>query len=410
MFCAESLRPTGQDCPQEAAIMTALASPPAPINGQPPARVFSDPLPHQTPRGTEGRYSLARAVRRLTDPHNKRGLDGLEGEVSQEIARRAGRPIVGNAFHVPWDAEIGVPVSVRASGLNITTGVGAIRTIRLSVIDALRAKTVCGLLGAVYVLDLPYGKVTYPLKSSVSTIAWVAEDAAPPSSNPSILSVITYYPHQGSGFTDVSRPIQSQTTDALEIAISDLVTGFAVEVDRIALAGDGTGANPTGLLSDASVPVYALGPNGAVAQRTDLIAMEKQLGNNNGDAAASASLGWVTTPNARAKLRLTDVNGAAGTSGRFVWTNEPGEELLGKPAYATNQIPSNLTKGTGTALSGLIYGNFADLQIGLWPPTLLVDPFTLSATGATRIVFSCEADSHPRQGNSFVVARDLVTV
>lgn len=38
----------------------------------------------------------------------------------------------------------------------------------------------------------------------------------------------------------------------------------------------------------------------------------------------------------------------------------------GAPQYWTNLIPSNLTKGTGTNLSALIYVNWSDLLIGFW--------------------------------------------
>jgi hypothetical protein len=51
-------------------------------------------------------------------------------------------------------------------------------------------------------------------------------------------------------------------------------------------------------------------------------------------------------------------------------------------------VPSNLTKGTATAIcSAIIFGNFADLVIGLWGGLdLMVDPYSKSTTGAVRIV------------------------
>ena len=36
----------------------------------------------------------------------------------------------------------------------------------------------------------------------------------------------------------------------------------------------------------------------------------------------------------------------------------------GYAAMASNQIPSNLTKGTGSILSAIIFGNFSDLIVG----------------------------------------------
>ena len=41
-------------------------------------------------------------------------------------------------------------------------------------------------------------------------------------------------------------------------------------------------------------------------------------------------------------------------------------QVAGRRLEVSNNVPSNLTKGSGTNLSAVIYGNFADLLIGMF--------------------------------------------
>ena len=61
-------------------------------------------------------------------------------------------------------------------------------------------------------------------------------------------------------------------------------------------------------------------------------------------------------------------------------------QIAGRRFEVSNNVPSNLTKGSGTNLSAVIYGNFADLLIGLYGTLeMLVDPYTDFAKGTTGI-------------------------
>ena len=41
-------------------------------------------------------------------------------------------------------------------------------------------------------------------------------------------------------------------------------------------------------------------------------------------------------------------------------------QIAGRRFEVSNNVPSNLTKGSGADLSAVIYGNFSDLLIGLF--------------------------------------------
>ena len=78
--------------------------------------------------------------------------------------------------------------------------------------------------------------------------------------------------------------------------------------------------------------------------------------------------------------------------------------------FSTN-VPSNLTKGTGTNLSALIYGNWADLLIGYWSAfDLLVNPFETAAyeKGNVSVRAMLTADIQLRYVESFSAAKDII--
>ena len=74
-----------------------------------------------------------------------------------------------------------------------------------------------------------------------------------------------------------------------------------------------------------------------------------------------------------------------------------------------NNVPSNLSKGSGTNLSAVIYGNFADLLIGLYGTLeILVDPYTDFAKGTTGIRALQSIDIAVRHAESLAAMQDAI--
>ena len=84
-------------------------------------------------------------------------------------------------------------------------------------------------------------------------------------------------------------------------------------------------------------------------------------------------------------------------------------QIAGRRFEISNNVPSNLSKGTGSNLSAVIYGNFNDLLIGLYGTTeILVDPYTdfAKATIGVRVLQSIDiAVCHPY---SFAYLQDAI--
>ena len=75
------------------------------------------------------------------------------------------------------------------------------------------------------------------------------------------------------------------------------------------------------------------------------------------------------------------------------------QQLASRPFVVSNQIPSNLSKGSASGtLSAVIFGNFSDLYLGMWGSLeILVDPYSDFSKGTTGV--------RALQSNDVAVAR-----
>jgi hypothetical protein len=123
-------------------------------------------------------------------------------------------------------------------------------------------------------------------------------------------------------------------------------------------------------------------------------------------------LAYLTNPSQRGKLKQTPVIGT--TYPTFIWTKGdrlggPGE-VNGYEAHASSVIPANLTKGTATTASAIIYGNWADLVVASFDDTVdvLTNPYTLQAQGAVVISLEMAIDVNARHNESFSIIYDAL--
>ncbi len=85
------------------------------------------------------------------------------------------------------------------------------------------------------------------------------------------------------------------------------------------------------------------------------------------------------------------------------------QQILSKRFEVTNNIPSNLSKGSGSNLSAIVYGNFNDLLIGMWGSLeILVDPYTDFSKGTTGVRALQSIDIGVRHAESFAAMKDAI--
>jgi HK97 family phage major capsid protein len=364
-----------------------------------PEEIQSDSLPHHK---SDHPYSLGRAIRHLCDERNNGWLDGLEGEVSRELEMRYGadRSVSGqgHTILVPMDA----PIQTRA--FDTTAGAGGIPTILgRPIIDVLRAFAYVTRLGAEVIPDARGGKFALPKRTATAAVSWLGEPAAPPSeTHQTITAQVTFSPNKVSAYTDMTWKASRSIPGANDVVIEDLARALAIAIDNSALQGTGA-PNLTGILNIAGIPNISFGANGGVPTWPTVLQLRRQVKSSSADIGPTA---WLTTPFGEWALRKTDRSG--GKSGRFIWEIDA---IAGFPAFATNNLPSNLTSGTsGAVCSALVYGAWGSATLCFWGPiTIIVNPYMFSANGAIRISAFADVDFQVRWPESFAICTSMLT-
>lgn len=357
----------------------------------------SDPLPDMDGKH---KYSLMKVIRSIA----KLGaLDGLEAEMNQELARRCGHQAKGVFIPPSLATHRGMAGGAETRDLTTATGTGGIANILgTDLIQLLRNKMLTRKLGARVLSDMTGGTFSLPKQTGAATTYWITEGNAPATSNQSI-GQVTFTPRTVGAITDLSRRFMLQTgLDAEAFVRDDLTQQLAIEMDRAGINGQASGntAEPLGILQNSNVPTVALGVNGAAPTWAAMVNMETQVGLANADLGKLAYL-WSVAARGRLKQTLKDTN----TYGIYLWQDN---EVNGYTAEATNQIPATMTKGTGTGLTGGIFGNWDSMVYAMWGPLdILEDPYTKSSSGGLRLVALQDLDIQLRYAASFAKLMDM---
>jgi HK97 family phage major capsid protein len=360
-------------------------------------------LPHRR-RHDNPEFSLVRAL--AAHETGDWSDAGYERECDQELRRSMGRSAQG--FYVPTEFFTR-PAMQEMRARALITGAGAPSLIGTEqagnmFIDVLRPFTAVIGLGASVLQGLRQN-VSIPRMTGGITGEWIAEDAEAAESTPTFDSV-TLTMKQLSASTRMSRKQLVQAEPSLDAILrNDLMRYTAQELDRAAIMGAGTATEPRGILNTVGVPVVALGTNGAAIDYPELTALMAAVDASN---VPSNATGYLTNFKVKAKLmgRLT----SDGKIDPILTTNAAGQNMIaGTRAAFSSNVPSNLTKGTGTNLSAAIYGNWSDLLIGQWGGIdIITDNLTEKRRGNLGIVAHSSWDIAVRYAASFAICRDII--
>ena len=345
------------------------------------------------------RYSLLRALNALANPGDAAAqrAAAFERECSEAAAAKLGKQSRGFM----------VPTEIQKRDLNVTTataGGNLVATDLLggSFIDALRNAMVIDKMGTRMLTGL-VGNIAIPRLSGTGTAYWVAENTAPTESDQTIAQV-TMSPKTVGAFTDVSRRLLLQSSLDVEAMVqNDLASILGLAIQQAAINGSGASNQPSGILTRVTASVIG-GANGAAPTWANIVQLESDVAVANADVG---TLGYLTNARVRGKLKTTSkVTGQNG----FVW-DDGDTPMNGYRTAVTNAVPSNLVKGTsGSVCSAIVFGNFADLVIGMWGSLdLMVDPYTGSTAGTVRVVALQDVDVQLRNVVSFATMVDALT-
>ena len=342
-------------------------------------------------------YSLIRAIKAASSGDWREA--GYEREISDEIAHRSGKEARG--FYVPaninWGQRDQTKSPTSAGGFLVGTD-----HLADQFIEALYGRLTVASLGARIMQGLK-GDVAIPkLSASVTNSAFVAEGSAP-SEGAATFAQVTMSPKTLAAYVDVSRRLMQQSDPSVEQVLrNDIINTFARRIDDAAIEG-GAANGPSGIIANGSTNVVAMGTNGAAITYAKVVEMMKAVEEDNAVINSSA---FLTNPKVIAALRTT-ARQASGVEGNFIM--DANQSILGTNVASSTIVPSDLTKGTGSNLSAMVYGDFSQIMIGFWSGVdVVVDQSSLSTSGGTRLAFFQDLDVALRYPESFSVIKDII--
>lgn len=314
---------------------------------------------------------------------------GREREVSAEIARRTGRTPRG--IFVPLEAL----VEKRAMQGNILTTGGILigSTVSQDVIEPLRARTICGKLGATMLTDL-VGVVEIPSIAQGVPTQWIGEGQTITVNNGPKLGVVRMAPRTVASLCEFSHRLLMNSSVSIENLLRrDLTAAIAVAVDAAALVGSGIGPEPQGILNMVGPKLRTF--NATVNVANLAMDMAAAMGSVLGSNVAEDNLGWALHP--RASLYLSMIRDSTGSQ---IWPNIATQGLEGRKAGTSTSVP--LTNA-GTKAQG-VFGNWSDLVIGMWGVLdLAVNPYGEAfQRGGVEVRAMLDCDVNVRHAESFV--------
>lgn len=337
----------------------------------------------------ERRYSVGKALAEFAD---KGRLSGAEAEFQAE--RRSGRP---GAITMPTSVFLG---SRELRAITTTTPSGGpggnlVATEMGPMIDRLRPTLAVEAMGATVLSGLTSNLDLPRLKASGSA-GWVAEHANATRTDPQF-DKVAMGPKTVAAEYEMSRRMMLQATQLETILRADIGLLLAQALDGAAIRGGGSN-EPVGIIATTGVPVVAIGTNGGaltIDHTADMIGAVD-------DANVAGARGFLTNSKVRkAAMKIKDGEGRPfGVAA--VFQNEP--------VMFSNQVPSNLSKGSGTNLSAILYGAWADLVIGYWSAVdIVVNPYhgDVASKGGALLHAFLDADIALRHPESFAVIKDV---
>lgn len=341
-------------------------------------------------------FSFVKFVRELSEG---RGLTGLEAEVAEmgaEEYRRLG--LTANGAVVPSAfirAAQGQNAGTAVDGGNLT------ETMAARYVEALKEKLVVAQLGATVLTDL-LGEVPVITSAAISA-DWGAEAAAANTKKVNYAKAVMR-PHRNSVNVVVTKDLLRQTSfDVENDLINKITDAHAVLLESAAIAGKGTDDEPKGILNTTGIGAVAMGTNGAAITWPKVVELETKV---NAVNANRGKMAYLTNAKVFGALKTTEkVSG----SGRFIMEDVAVGRCNGYVAEYSNLVPSNLTKGSGSDLSAMIFGNFQDLYIGQWGGLdIVVDPYSSKKTAEIEICLNAWNDVLVAEPKSFAAIKDII--
>lgn len=363
-----------------------------------------------------GRYSFRRAILAATGEGK---LEGIEKEMHDEIrANMPAKYVDRGGVLVPQEFHPLSPQAIldrayemmfghaRDRALDSKTVGGASELVfdqYGGLIPLLRNNAVVMDMGAQVLTGLT-APIVFSKQTGAADVQWVGENQGVdvPETQPTT-GLVTLSPQTMIGASSFSRQLLVLNTESAERMVrNDLVKGHGLKIDRAAYHGLGSAGEPQGIYRAPDVLAEAMGGAGTWAK---IVNMTAQVADQN---ALDGTLGWVAQTLLAGRYMTIPKDASAANSG-WLWEGGNIKEglLAGFRARSTSQLSKvmNGSDAVGGSSYGLIFGNWADLIIGLWGAMEIIpDPYAKKRQGMIEIASFQMASQVIRHGQSFCKA------
>ncbi len=341
-----------------------------------------------------GKFNIIKAINEARSGK----LTGLEAEVNQEgLNEKRKLGVDARDMHA-----INMPEMLFTRTQSVTGGTGGnlggdlVFTEPGRYIDFLYPNTPT--LGLCSVAENLVGNIDFPKQTSSYTLNWQTETGTDTVQDINF-DKVTMSPKRAVISASMSNQLlrQEYSRGIEQRVIQQLNLSFNKGLENAVLNGTGSSNQPSGIYTELAAQALALG----AISFDDLVDMEAALAASD---ALAGNLAYVTHPNVVAKLKKTKVDAG---SGRFLVEGmlDPVKTANGYNIF--NTTVSKKTTGTPDTY-GLLFGNFADVQIGFWGgATLMVDPYSQMKSSIVEIYVERFMDVAVLRNASFALATDV---
>ena len=344
-------------------------------------------------------YSIHRAILSMVDPKVEAGY---EREISDEIAKQTGRAAQG--LYIPNFIHGQRAITPPNFVVGDSNGSNFVATDLLAseYIEPLVAKMRLTEAGMRTITGLR-GDIAIP-KGGLSQGGWIAENGTA-NATVSTLGQVTGSPHTASAYTDISRKMLIQSSISAEAyTVESLDRALRYLLETAGYSGTGADAQPTGIVN--TVGIGGVDFVAGAPTLSKLVDMWSAIESAN---AGSESMAWIATPAVKALLRTT--------MDSFTTTGGSGDITVGFGKYLLEQLRGEafcegyrFLDTTLAPAKKLLFGDFSQLVLALWSGTdIRVDPYTLSNTGALRVVALQDCDYLVRHAAAFAVGNTVLS-
>jgi HK97 family phage major capsid protein/HK97 family phage prohead protease len=364
-------------------------------------------------------YSITAGIRAMLTGDWSSREAGLVRDISREVEKSGISKTTERSFFVPFSALSGQRATYVTSGA--TTGGNLVQTDLMDqdFIEFLRNNGVMLQLGVRTMPGL-VGNVAIPRRSGVASTYYLSTQTTAITQSESTFDQVTLAPKNLAALSKYSRQTLLQGTPGIEELVRrDLTDGINLAIDLGILNGSGASGQPTGILQTSGIGSVAMGTNGAAITMEKVVDLESAVMNVNG-AVNPGNVAYLSNYKVLAALKKLRAGGSTTGDGPFLFNTDGATlgrgptpaNLNGYPLASTNQVPSNLVKGSsGSVCSALLMGDFSQAMVGFWGNGLEItvgedqDDFSKALTSVRGIV---TYDVAVRDPKSFAAILDIL--